>query len=163
MDQWLTRASIWLAIAAWAAAILLYKNPRRARAVWAGALVAYLLHIGLAYAVFYEWSHRIAWEQTALDTARVTGWHSGIGLIVNFAFAAALAVDLARQWRGHRASPWIVALVVFMILNGAVVFGEGPVRWYGLSLLCGLACVAAASRRRRKRCDGHLRPETPPR
>jgi len=139
MDQWLTRATIWLAMTAWAAAILLARQPRRARAAWTGALVAYLLHIVLAYAAFYEWSHRIAWEQTALDTARVTGWHSGIGLVVNYAFAAALAVDLARQWRGHPASPWIVGLVVFMILNGAVVFGEGPVRWYGIALLYALA------------------------
>jgi len=139
MDEWLTRATIWLAMAAWTAAILLARRPNPARIVWTAALVAYLLHIVLAYAAFYEWSHRIAWEQTALDTARVTGWRSGIGLIVNYAFAAALAVDLARQWRGHRASSWIVGLVVFMIVNGAVVFGEGPVRWFGIALLCAMA------------------------
>jgi len=154
MDQWLTRATIWLAMSAWTAAILLARQPRRARAAWTGALVAYLLHIVLAYAAFYEWSHRIAWEQTALDTARVTGWRSGIGLIVNYAFAAALAVDLSRQWRGHRASSWIVALVVFMILNGAVVFGEGPVRWYGLGLLFAMAGAGLRQRFRAKPLKG---------
>ena len=135
MEPWLTRVSILLAMAAWVAAIALPGEPRRARIVWSGALLAYLVHIVSAYATVYGWSHRVAWETTALETERVVGWRSGIGLAVNYAFAVALAVDLARQWRGRPASPWIVAFVVFMIFNGAVVFAEGSTRQIGIGLL----------------------------
>jgi membrane-bound metal-dependent hydrolase YbcI (DUF457 family) len=149
MDPWLTRLSILLAMAAWCAAVVLAEHPRRARAVWTGALAAYLVHIVSAYASVYGWSHRVAWEMTASDTERVVGWRSGIGLAVNYAFAAALAVDLVRQWRGRPASPWIVAFVVFMILNGAVVFAEGSTRRIGIFLLCVMAAGRVAHRYRR--------------
>lgn len=139
MEPWLTSLSIQLAMAAWCAAVVLAEHPRRARAVWTGAFVAYLVHIVSAYASVYGWSHRVAWEMTASDTERVVGWRSGIGLVVNYAFAAALAIDLVRQWRGRPASPWIVAFVVFMIFNGAVVFAEGSTPWFGIGLLCGMA------------------------
>ncbi len=138
MGEWLTRATIWVAMGLWCVAMVL--PPRRelqSRWLWMAALVTYGAHILLAYQHFYQWSHQVAWEATARDTEATVGFDSGVGLLINFAFAAVLAVDLAIQWctRERKGGAWINGLVLFLILNGAVVFGEGPVRIYGVILL----------------------------
>lgn len=144
MVETLTRATIWLAMGAWTCGICLgwRKNKQAARCLWTLGLFSYLVHILCAYEAFYQWSHGIAWESTARDTGAVTGFNSGVGLLVNYAFGALLAVDLFSQWNnGERKwARFVDGLVLFMIINGAVVFGEGPVRWLGclLTLAIGI-------------------------
>lgn len=135
--------SVWIAIAAWGVALCF-----RLRSAWTVGFAAYLVHVVSAYAFAYGWSHRIAWEATALDTEEKTGIDSGFGLLVNFAFLAVLAVDLGFQWKTgrRRAAIWIDGFTVFMILNGAVIFGEGAVRWFGGAVLA-LALVMRLWRR----------------
>lgn len=135
--------SVWIAIAAWGTALCF-----RLRSAWTVGFVAYLVHVVCAYAFSYDWSHRIAWDSAARDTAAVVGWETGIGLLVNFAFLAVLAVDLGFQWKTgrRRAAIWIDGFTVFMILNGAVIFGEGAVRWFGGAVLA-LALVMRLWRR----------------
>ncbi len=143
IGEWLTRATIWVAMGLWAAAMVWPKRGSVTKWLWTTALVSYLVHIVLAYQHFYEWSHRVAWEVTARDTEAVTGLDSGVGLLINFAFAGILAFDLAGQWRtGQRkGATWINGLILFLILNGAVVFGEGAVRLYGVALITGVLMV----------------------
>jgi hypothetical protein len=61
---------------------------------------------------------------------------------VNYAFGALLAVDLFSQWKNgaRKWARWVDGLILFMIVNGAVVFGDGPVRWLGalLALAIGI-------------------------
>ncbi|MEM9280244.1 MAG: hypothetical protein AAGA96_00320 [Verrucomicrobiota bacterium] len=134
----LTQVTIWIAMGLWSVAMGFPSGRFRfARWLWTVALISYGAHIVLAYQHFYDWSHRVAWEATALDTKETTGFDSGVGLLVNFAFALLLAIDVGEQWRHgkRRGTVWVNGLVLFMVLNGAVVFGEGPVRAYGIGLL----------------------------
>lgn len=133
-----TQVTIWLAMALWCLAMIWPRGSSRvARVLSSLGFVAYAAHIFSAYAGHYAWSHRIAWEETARDTRETVGIDSGIGLIVNFAFLLVLATDLVFQWWSgrRRGAPWIDGMILFLILNGAVVFGEGAVRIYGVILL----------------------------
>lgn len=135
----LTLAAIWFAMAAWTLAMLARGRP--ARWLWTAGLVGYAVHVIGAYAAFHGWSHAEAWRQTADDTAEVVGVRTGVGLLVNYAFGLVLAIDVITQWRrGRRWRPrWVDGLVVFLIVNGAIIFGEGAVRVYGVLLLLALA------------------------
>lgn len=135
MSEFATRAAIWFAMLAWTFAMAL-PFPR-ARLVWWLGFVCYLVHIAGAFAFFYEGSHSVALAETARQTLEKTGWQSGAGLWVNYALVLLLALDLAWQCSGRaqRQRPWVNGFVLFMIFNGAVVFGSGPVRIFGAILL----------------------------
>jgi len=135
MSEFTTRAAIWLAMSAWTLGMVL--PFQKARVAWALGLMAYLVHIAFAFSAFYHGSHAIALAETARQTMEKTGWESGAGLWVNYALALVLAIDLAWQWSGRpqRQRPWVNGFVYFMILNGAVIFGSGPVQIYGVILL----------------------------
>lgn len=139
MVEFLTKVTVWLAMLGWVSALVAgrFRLSLSARILWTSGLVCYLLHILFAYEAFYDWSNKIAWEQTAADTERLTGVRSGAGLLVNFLFLGFLTFDICRQWFGRmqRAGKILEVFVVFMIFNGAVVFGSGAVRWFGVALL----------------------------
>src|SRR5436190_357185 len=75
--------------------------------------------------------------------AAVTGVRWGGGLFLNYLFALGWLADVLWWWLAPvsfaRRSPRLTAdwqaFVFFMIFNGAVVFGHGPVRWFG-ALVC---------------------------
>ncbi len=147
--EWLTRATIWLAMAGWVAGIALWGTY--SRFFWTVGGILYLLHILFAYAGYYDWSHQIAWEKTASDTAEMTGFDTGIGLILNFLFAAWLGFDLWMQWvRKVRGWTWLTEfLVLFFILNGAIAFGSGAVVIYGIVLSVIVVVSWISSRKKR--------------
>ncbi|MDF1862847.1 MAG: hypothetical protein P1U87_21705 [Verrucomicrobiales bacterium] len=154
MVETLTLATVWLAMGAWTCGICLGWDTSKqvARGLWTLGLLSYLVHILCAYEAFYQWSHEIAWESTARDTEEVTGFDSGVGLLVNFAFGALLAVDLFSQWqKGERKwARFVDSLVLFMIVNGAVVFGDGPVRWFGVFLTLAIGITICYRSRYRR-------------
>ncbi|NNE92730.1 MAG: hypothetical protein HKN23_13870 [Verrucomicrobiales bacterium] len=138
--QFFSKIAIWLAMLGWVAAIIV---PGK-KWLWTGALVAFGVHVVTAFHGFYGWEIETALEETAEQTEAVTGWRSGMGLWVNFAFLGILAVDLVLRYarKGGPGRIWerlIAGLVIFMIVNGAVIFASGPVRWFGIVLLAGLA------------------------
>lgn len=139
--EWLTRASIWIAMAAWTCGIVGGKRASFSDSnswwPWLAGLIFYAIHIVLAYGAFYDWSHAVAWEKTALDTAAATGVKTGIGLLLNFLFGAWLAWDLYGRCRGRTGwTPRVTeGFVFFFLINGAIVFGNGPVVAFG-AVLC---------------------------
>ena len=86
--------------------------------------------------------------KTARQSAALTGWHWGGGLYFNYVFAAAWLADVLWWWLAPasftRRSRSLTALwhgfFFFMVFNGAVVFGHGPVRWLG-GFLCGSLAI----------------------
>lgn len=154
--DFLTRATIWFAMFAWTGGIVIQGGGRArlSRGFWTAGLSLYVVHIFLAYSEFYQWRHRVAWESTARDTLEMTGMDSGFGLLVNYAFALVLSADLLRQWKeGERkGARWIDGLVIFMIVNGAIIFASGSVRWFGVALIVSILC-ALVWRRFRVRSD----------
>ena len=158
-----TRASVWLAIAAYTvgAAMLLVANEqprvlRWARWAWTIGCGCFLAHVAGAFAYFHHWSHAAAYGETARQTAELTGWRWGGGLYLNYLFALAWLIDVLWWWcapeRFAQRSPKLTALwqgfMFFMVFNGTVVFGRGPVRWFGAMVCGGLVGLHWWQRRR---------------
>lgn len=135
MGELVVRLTIWAAMCAWTVGIL--AKPRISRLAWTVGFAAYLIHIIASFDAFYGWSQKVALEETARQTYQLTGWNSEIGLWVNYAFTAFLAFDLWNQWSGNpeRLRKTRNGLVLFMILNGAVIFGTQMSRQLGIVLL----------------------------
>lgn len=141
-----TYLTIFFAITCWSVALV--SAAGTARIAWTAGLGLYLAHILFAFDAFYDWSHHVAMEATAKETAAVIGLETGFGLWVNYAFGLILALDMWQQWRSgtRRFAVAIDWIVIFMIVNGAIIFADGITRLYGVVLV-----VAAIAMRWRKR------------
>ena len=139
----LVQTTIALAIVAWAAAEWLrHRAPRRdstARVLWTAGVVLLGAHTLAAFHFVHGWSHQAAADETARQTAELTGVRWGGGVFVNYAFLAVWAVDAVWWWlspaayrrrsRSHQTSVFL--LFVFMFANGAIVFARGGMRLLG--------------------------------
>jgi hypothetical protein len=126
--------SIAVAVVLWAAAEILFS-----RLLWtAGAMLA-LAHSLAAFATFYDGSHAIARQETARQTAALTGIEFSGGIYVNYLFLAVWAGDAVWWWLAPSAyasrprwlSIAIRGFIFFIIVNGAVVFADGWARVLG--------------------------------
>ena len=145
----MTRILIWVALLCYgisSAMLLSGRECRRslARRCWTMGLFAYLGHVAAAFHFYYQWSHQVGIEETAKQTRELTGFDSGSGLYLNYLFTVVWIADTVFWWAGGLSryamrSRWIHWLLhgffLFMILNGAVVFAEGPARWLGVGIL----------------------------
>ena len=154
----LTRLTVWLALCGYAlgAAMLLLAQPARARWAWTFGCAFFLAHVAFAFHFFHGWSHAAAVRETARQTAELTGVRWGGGIFLNYLFAAAWLGDVLWWWLAPenfaRRSPRITAVwqgfFFFMVFNGTIVFGKGPVRWLGAVICAGLAARWWKVRRR---------------
>lgn len=159
----LTRLTVWLALCGYAAgaALLILARDRthwlaRARWAWTFGCALFLAHVVCAFAFFHDWSHTAAYRETARQTAEMTGLHWGGGLFLNYFFALAWLADVLWWWLAPasfaRRSPRLTAVwhgfFFFMVFNGTVVFGKGPVRWFGAVICAILAALWGMTRRR---------------
>ncbi len=163
VDPWqtATRITIWISVAAWAlvvAALLRGRAGKGVRRWWMLALAAYLAHVFSAFAGFYDNSHAVALAETARLTAEVTGMDTGVGLWLNYLVGLLWIIDAARWEISGTVRPpgpaarklwwaWHVFLA-FMIFNGAVIFGHGPVRWFGVAIFATLAALCPRAKLR---------------
>jgi hypothetical protein len=117
--------------------------------VWAvGALLA-AVHILIAFAARYDWSHLAAEQETARRTAEVFGVYWAGGVFVNYLFIAAWLVE-AWWWRarpaGYERRPaWLAwtlrGFYLVIIANAAVVFASPIGRWPGAALVAALIWI----------------------
>jgi len=154
--------SIWASIVAWTASeCLRLSHPRRvdaARALWAAGAVLAALHVALAFQLRHGWSHASAVAETARRTGQLVGFRFGGGVLVNYAFLAVWTADAlwwglspARYAQRPAALDAAVRLfLLFIVVNGAIVFANGPVRVLGASSLLALAVAAWVGRRQAK-------------
>lgn len=165
---WLTKATVWLALLACAIGagrMLLARghagSPAKTRWVWTIGCVFFLAHVICAFTFYHGWSHAAAYRETARQTGEMTGFRWGGGLFLNYLFAAAWLGDVLWWWLAPtsfaRRPRWVAAIwhsfFFFMVFNGAIVFGSGPVRWFG-AVIC--AILAALWWRNRQTVRGHL-------
>lgn len=152
--EWLTRLSIWLAVAAWGVVMAHWLADRNwgrlARGIWTFGWFASVAHLVLAFVFFYEGSHARGIEETARQTEEVTGVRTGVGLWLNYLFCAWWGLDVLRWWRsgcgwikgtGHWRTWVFQCFLAFMIFNGTVVFGHGVGQWVGGVLFVVLAGI----------------------
>ena len=81
-------------------------------------------------------------------------------MYLNYLFTVLWMADAVYWWRAglaryrERAS-WIHlslhAFFFFMVVNGTVVFGRGPVRWFGVAIVAVIGASAARAWMRRRR------------
>jgi len=140
-----------------AAVILLIRwKPTRwkqARLLWTLGCAVFLLHVALAFQFVHAWSHTAAFEHTAGQTAELIGLHWGGGLYLNYAFTLLWVWEAARWWKlgdAFRTRNAVQGFLLFMFLNGAVVFAAGAGRWMGL---VGFAVLGSVWWFRRKSAD----------
>jgi hypothetical protein len=118
-----------------------------ARLAWTAGFFVFLLHVACAFQFFYGWSNMTAYAATARRTQELVGIDWGGGLYANYAFTLLWAADVCWWWYdpgSYGARPRAVEGAVqgflgFIAFNGAVVFGEGAIRWLGLA-----ACLVLA-------------------
>ncbi len=157
----LTKLTVWLALGGYAlgAALLRLARARRrwlawARVMWTIGCAFFLAHVACAFAFFHGWSHAAAYRETARQTAGMTGVNWGGGLFLNYLFALAWLADVLWWWLApenfaRRPRALTVAwqgFFFFMVFNGTIVFGKGPVRWFGAAIGVGLALLWVKTR-----------------
>ena len=146
----LTRATIWLALAGYLAALPLFVVPAwraKARICWVIGFVSFLAHIVAAFHFYHHWSHSAAWEDTRRQTLERTGFDFGGGIYFNYLYALVWLMDCAPLLgtgrllqEKSRAWWWALhAFFLFMIFNATVVFGNGWAKPAG-----AVVCVVAA-------------------
>jgi hypothetical protein len=160
----LTRATIWGALLfyAWGAALLALSGNGRAktqaaRMAWTFGCLFFVAHVLAAFGFYHHWSHVAAYVETARQTEEMTGFRSGAGLYLNYAFGFIWSVLVLWWWLAPAKflaqTKWHLelwnAFAVFMIFNGTVVFGKGAVRWFGSAICAGLAFLWWRQWRRR--------------
>ena len=162
----LTRLTIWLALCAYAtgAGMMLLARHRahwlaRARWAWTIGCGFFLAHVASAFSYYHGWSHAAAYRETARQTGEVTGFRWGGGIFFNYLFAIAWLADVVWWWLAPRSFArrprWInltwQSFFLFMVFNGTVVFGKGPVRWLGWLICAVLGSLWWQSRRALRR------------
>ena len=117
------------------------------RALWTlGALLA-VVHVLSAFHVYHHWSHADAVAATARETQEVVGIAVGLGVYFNYLFVLLWLADVGLWWKlgaAYNERPrwwaWLVhGYLLFIAINGAIVFESGPTRWGGI-----VACVLLA-------------------
>jgi len=117
-----------------------------AKSVWLIGSLFSLIHAIAAMGFYHQFNHQLAVEDTAQQTESLLGVRVGIGIWFNYAFVSTWLVD-ALWWiatpKGYeRRSSWINKLVcgflVFIAINGAIVFESGIVRWVSIGVI---ACL----------------------
>lgn len=155
--EFLTRATIWIAIVAYAVGSVVFALARgrtrwdsATRLLWTSAVVSLTGHFISAYSFYHHWSHESAYVDTARQTKEVVGLDWGGGLFINYAFLIIWTIDVTWWWfRGlnsYRTRPWpLVAtwhgFLIFILFNATVVFKDGVVRWVGV-VICAVLCIA---------------------
>jgi hypothetical protein len=156
-----TRWTIRLALLCYAAALGWWLSgrgqaaDRGGRCMWTTGLALYLAHVIAAFHFYHRWSHAAAWEETARQTAEVTGLAWGGGIWFNYAFALVWGTDCLWQWaaalRGWRRPAWwrwaVHLFMAFMVVNATIVFESGATRWVALAIALALASIGLAQPR----------------
>jgi len=110
---------------------------------WSLSGLLFWLHFVAAFHFHHHWSHQHAFTHTAQRTGQMLGWEFGYGLYFNYCFLLLWMVELIWWWgfidSYFRRATWITLSIhgylVFVIINGAVVFVTGPTRWISLLVL----------------------------
>jgi hypothetical protein len=140
----LVRASIQAALAAYFVALAMpVRYSRAARVLWTIGVVLVWLHIAVAMFHVHHGSHAAAVEETARRTDELFGVRFGGGVYFNYVFALLWTADAAWWWLArhsyeHRPR-WLALLIhgylLFIVINGAIVFASGVTRWASMAAL----------------------------
>jgi hypothetical protein len=138
------RGTAWLAMAGYfVGAFLLLRarsrptRPRAARWAWAAGCDLYFWHVLAAFHFRHDWSHANAVALVAQQSDQLIGRPIEAGIWFNYALMLAWAIDATWLWfdeRGYfqrsKSISWALhGFILFMVINGAIVFAPAEVRW----------------------------------
>lgn len=139
--------------------LLINADDRRSRTIWSLGCLLYVTHVVSAFHHTYDWSHTVAAAETLRQTEILIGTSWSGGIFINYLFTLFWCGETAWWWlkpTDYLNRPlWVQrttwAVFLFMILTGAVVFVEGPMRWLGASIAVTLVWTWQACSRRLSR------------
>ncbi len=119
-----------------------------------GALFAFAHSLG-SLMTFHHGSQAAALESTAEQTQQLLGFRFGAGLYVNYLFVVVWLADavfrLLAPTRYLSLPVWyrhtVIGFLVFIAINGAIVFKSGPIRVIGIGCVCLLGILALVQMR----------------
>jgi hypothetical protein len=131
--------SAWLAVTSWA---VFRWVPAWSRPLWTLGAAANLMHVLLALHFVYAWDQEQAYAAVARQTYEQTGFDSGIGLYINYAFTLLWLADALSWWlvprryarRSRSLDAALQFVFLFMFFNATVAFGKSPLRLFGIGL-----------------------------
>jgi hypothetical protein len=157
LEKIVTAGSIWIALFCYAGvlAVRLFgtsainQGENLRRILWTLGCVFLVGHAAGAFHFYHQWSHAEAFAHIARRTQEGVGLAWGGGVYVNYAFVLTWVADAAWWWLhpdSYRRRPFALEIAlafffVFMIVNGAIVFADGPIRL--VTLLVGIVLAAA--------------------
>lgn len=140
-----TLAVVWtarLAVVCYLAAVLIQSangKPNLARALWTAGFVIFAIHLIAAFQFIHHWSHADAWNHTAEQTEKLTGWNWGGGIWFNYLFAVLWGYDVLQSYRSNprnrKGARLIHFYLGFIVFNATVVFG---IWWWKLVAVLSL-------------------------
>ena len=118
-----------------------------------GALFAIAHSVG-SLMTFHHGSQAAALESTAAQTEQLLGFRFGAGLYVNYLFVVVWLADAALRLiapsRYALLPTWyrtlVIGFLVFIAINGAIVFKTGWIRMVGIGCVCMLGMLKLARR-----------------
>ena len=133
------------------------KIDRSLATSWFIGAVLSLCHSAGALATFHQGSQSLAFQATEEQTKELLGIQIGAGLFVNYAFVLVWIADAcirlfipARYCQFPAAYALSVqSFLVFIAINGAIVFQQGWTRWIGILCVVSWLIVIAYQRSRR--------------
>ena len=157
MTDWTIRIALLLFVAG-AIGRIRWREPDRvdtaSRMLWTAATGFYLAHVFFAFHLVHGWSHEEAVRHTAEQSESVTGLRYGNGIWFNHAVTLICLLETYWWWkdplRFQTRPAWINWLVygflVFMTVNGAIIFASGLTRWISVACLVFLAFLGLKRR-----------------
>ena len=159
---WTIRASL-LAYAFALLCLILYPSAKREpqhqrmiRSTWTLAWLMYVLHVLAAFHFVHHWEHQRAVEHTAEKSLQIVGIAFGGGIYFNHLLTLIWTVDVLWFWLRPASyesrSRWIAGTfhgyILFLAINGAIIFETGPARWFGIPILLALAVLVLSRPRK---------------
>jgi hypothetical protein len=138
--NFLIRNTVRIALLFWAAAMFIRLRHRDMRLLWSLACAAYLIHVAMAFEHYHHWSHASA----VRHVQETSGF--GPGILVSYLFTLLWTADVVWWWLAPTCHEQRLPLVncawhgfmIFVIVNGAIIYENGPIRWVGAVVMLGL-------------------------
>lgn len=122
---------------------------------WSAGAAIFLAYVTCAFHFMHHWCHSDAYAATAKQTYELTGLDWGGGVYFNYVFTALWLADAVWWWGSplsHQKRPRAISyalhgFMLFMWLNGTVVFGGPFTRWMGVAGFVAMAACLITGKR----------------
>ncbi len=139
--------------------LLIARRPILARFLYTLGLVLLFIHVALAYHFFHHWSQAHVLQHTADQTFAMTGVRSSAGVYLNYLFMGLWLID-AIWWWGRPAGAYrlrhksitlsLHGFLLFIIVNAAIVFPAGVIRWVSAAVVAVIILLWISSHARER-------------